>query len=137
MQAITEEALLGLAKQARLTTSSNALCLPIHFARAPRALTRFMTTVARVNTPTDWQAVTHIDGSARVQTVSRTDTLSALLDAYAEETGSSVLVNTSMNGAGDPIATTAASVLSFFLRHRVDALAVDDLLIERPHREAP
>ena len=111
--------------------------LPLHFAHAPRALTRFMTTVTQVNTPTDWQAVTHIDGSARVQTVSSTDTLSDLLDAYAEETGSSVLVNTSMNGAGDPIATTAASVLSFFLRHRVDALAVDDLLVERPKREAP
>jgi predicted NodU family carbamoyl transferase len=60
-----------------------------------------------------------------------------LLDALAEESDHAVLVNTSMNGAGDPIASTAASVLSFFLRHRVDALAVDDLLIERPHREAP
>lgn len=109
----------------------------LHFAPAPRALTRFMTTVTEVLEPSAWPAVTHVDGTARVQTVSTTDTLRPLLDALAEESDHAVLVNTSMNGAGDPIASTAASVLSFFLRHRVDALAVDDLLIERAHREAP
>ncbi|MFY0535616.1 carbamoyltransferase C-terminal domain-containing protein [Nannocystis pusilla] len=42
-----------------------------------------------------------------------------------------VVLNTSLNGAGEPIVAGAEDALAFWLRHGVDALVVEDLLIER------
>jgi carbamoyltransferase len=50
-------------------------------------------------------AITHVDGTARIQTVEpeHTPFLHALLAAFAERTGCPVLINTSLNGKGDPL----------------------------------
>jgi carbamoyltransferase len=62
--------------------------------------------------------VTHVDGTARVQTVSKefNPTVWKLLDLMEEETGIPVLINTSLNIAGEPICETYAESLNAFKR---------------------
>ncbi|MDP3153787.1 MAG: carbamoyltransferase N-terminal domain-containing protein [Archangium sp.] len=104
---------------------------------APR-LAPFMTTVADVlpNARERLAAVTHVDGTARLQTVVRASHLGSLLARVAQDTGVPVLLNTSLNGQGEPIVATEADALAFFLAHPVDALLIDDVLIRRAKREA-
>ncbi|MFO0595072.1 MAG: carbamoyltransferase N-terminal domain-containing protein [Myxococcaceae bacterium] len=102
---------------------------------APR-LGPFMTTVAEVKgeARAKLEAVTHVDGTARLQTVREDSLVGALLARVARETSVPVLLNTSLNGQGEPIVATEADALAFFLSHPVDALVVDDVIIERPGR---
>ncbi len=69
-------------------------------------------------------AVTHVDGTARVQTVERTTAprLHSLLDRYGARTGIPVLLNTSFNLAGEPIVTRAVEGYSTFRRCGIDVL---------------
>jgi len=78
-------------------------------------------------------AVTHVDGSARVQTVDRDVNagLHGLLEAFERRTGCPVLVNTSFNVRGEPIVRTASEAVQAFLRMGLDALLVGDLLVLR------
>ena len=93
-----------------------------YFEGGPDLLTPFMTTVRRSRTAA--QAVTHIDGTSRVQTVTG-GPLKPLLDAVP------MLLNTSLNAAGDPMAAREADALGFFLSQPVDALLIEDLLVTR------
>lgn len=81
-------------------------------------------------------AVTHVDGSARVQTVSRDDhpDFHALARAFERETGCPVVLNTSLNLRGEPICCTAADACRTFLRSDMDALVVGSHLVPRPER---
>jgi carbamoyltransferase len=99
---------------------------------APR-LAPFMTTVAEVkpSARATLEAVTHVDGTARLQTVSGHALLEPLLHAVEAHTSVAVLLNTSLNGQGEPIVATEADALAFFLAHPVDALLVEDALITR------
>ncbi len=69
-------------------------------------------------------AVTHIDGTARLQTVSENDNalFYALIRAFYEKTGVPVLLNTSFNVAGEPIVETPADAVRCFLGTEIDAL---------------
>jgi carbamoyltransferase len=90
-------------------------------------LARFMSGVFPVRR--EWrsrlQAITHFDGSARVQVLERAmaPRLHALLEAYGQRTGIPVLLNTSFNLAGEPIVNRAVEGYSTFLRCRIDVLA--------------
>jgi carbamoyltransferase len=55
-----------------------------------------------------------------------------VLTALAAGGADPVVLNTSLNGAGDPIVASGEDALAFFLRHAVDALILEDLVIERP-----
>ena len=70
------------------------------------------------------QAITHIDGTARVQVLEQTmaPRLHALLEAYGRRTGVPVLLNTSFNLAGEPIVNRAVEGYSTFLRCKIDVL---------------
>jgi carbamoyltransferase len=57
--------------------------------------------------------------------------LAPILAAVERETGIPVVLNTSLNGAGEPIVAGPVEALAFFLQHSVDALVVGDALIER------
>jgi carbamoyltransferase len=57
--------------------------------------------------------------------------LHAVLDQLHAQTGVPVVLNTSLNGPGEPIVGSAEDALAFFLRHKVDALIVEDVLVER------
>ena len=84
-------------------------------------------------------AVTHVDGSARVQTVDAGDhpRFHALLRRFERVGPSPVLLNTSFNLRGEPIVCTPADAVASFLASGMDALVLGDLLIARPADRAP
>jgi carbamoyltransferase len=89
-------------------------------------LARFMSGVFNVRR--EWsarlEAVTHVDGTARVQSLERTmaPRLYSLLEAYERRSGIPVLLNTSLNLAGEPIVNREVEGLSTFLRSGIDVL---------------
>ena len=81
----------------------------------------------------DIPAVTHIDYSARVQTVAR-ETNPDYYDLIAEFerlTGCAVLVNTSFNVRGEPIVCTPADAYRCFMRTQIDYLVLGPFLLEK------
>jgi hydroxymethyl cephem carbamoyltransferase len=72
------------------------------------------------------QAVTHVDGSARVQTVSRTDNepLYQLLSAFKRQTGYGVLCNTSLNLKGRGFINRASDLLPFVIYSGIDGAVI-------------
>jgi carbamoyltransferase len=79
-------------------------------------------------------AVTHVDGTARVQTVPRGGGLfRRLLERYHRLTGLPVLVNTSFNVMGEPIVETPAEAVSCLLRTGMDALCLGSFWVGRRH----
>jgi carbamoyltransferase len=83
-------------------------------------------------------AVTHVDGSARAQTVAERDVprLWALLRAFEGLTGLPVLLNTSFNVKGQPIVCTPAEALDTFLFAGLDALVLGDLVVTASANDA-
>ena len=77
-------------------------------------------------------AVTHVNHSARVQTVdhSRNPEFAALLETYFELTGCPVVLNTSFNARDEPIVCTPADALATFRRIGLDLLVLEDCLVE-------
>ena len=87
-------------------------------------------------------AVTHVDGSARVQTVDRdrNPEFHALLRQFEAVTGCPVLINTSFNVRGEPVVATAEDAYRCFINSRIDVLAVGPCFLERdrqPHASLP
>jgi carbamoyltransferase len=97
----------------------------------------FMTETCRVASPLDLPAVTHVDGSARPQTVDRETCprFARLLEAYERRTGCPVLLNTSLNVRGEPIVCSPVDALFTLADAGLDALVIEDFLLDR--RELP
>ena len=78
-------------------------------------------------------AVTHVDGSGRLQTVNEEDNgrYYRLIRAFAARTGVPMVLNTSFN-ENEPIVCTPEQALDCFLRTRMDVLVLGDHLIRRP-----
>ena len=78
-------------------------------------------------------AVTHVDGSARVQTVTeaRNGVFYRLLKAFEAKTGCPVVVNTSFNVRGEPIVHSPADALRVFRRTHMDALALGPFVVTK------
>jgi carbamoyltransferase len=76
-------------------------------------------------------AVTHVDGSARVQTVQREDNprFWALLNAFGKAVGLPILLNTSFNVRGQPIVCTPDEAVDTFLSARLHALAIGNYVV--------
>jgi carbamoyltransferase len=76
-------------------------------------------------------AITHVDGTARVQTVSRAQNplYYALIEEFGKRTGVPVLVNTSFNVAGEPIVCTPEEAFNSFAHTDMDYLVLGDALI--------
>jgi carbamoyltransferase len=98
-------------------------------------LGRFMSGVFPVRR--EWRerlaAVTHVDGTARVQTVERAmaPRFHALLEAYGARTGVPVLLNTSLNLADEPIVNQAVEGYSTFRRSGIDVLVAGNALVRK------
>ena len=95
--------------------------------------------IERLNMPrSEIPAVTHIDYSARIQTVTREDNRAAygLLKAFERRTGCGVLVNTSFNVRGEPIVMTPEQAWACFMRTEMDLLAIGNILVERSKQPA-
>jgi carbamoyltransferase len=97
--------------------------------------------LALVNQPrSDIPAVTHIDYSARIQTVHSDDKpdYHAIIKAFEELTGCGVIVNTSFNVRGEPIVCTPQDAYRCFMRTEMDLLVLEDCLLwkhEQPQTE--
>jgi carbamoyltransferase len=78
-------------------------------------------------------AVVHVDGTARIQTVSprREPLVAAMLGAFERRTGVPVVVNTSLNTAGRPMVDDPRDALECFGSAPVDALALGPFLVRR------
>ena len=78
-------------------------------------------------------AITHIDGTARVQTVEREQApkFYALLQKYGKRSGIPILLNTSFNLAGEPIVTRAVEGYSTFRRCGIDVLIAGTTIVSK------
>ncbi len=98
-------------------------------------MTPFMTATAQVadGRAADLGAVVHIDGSARVQTVTAAGSpdFCVLLDEIDARLGAPIALNTSLNGNGEPIVASEADAVGFFMSHPVDAMLLEDILFIR------
>jgi carbamoyltransferase len=85
----------------------------------------------------DLPAITHVDDSARIQTVHRETNpeFHALLEAFKARAGVGVLVNTSFNVRGEPIVCTPDDAYRCFMRTEMDFLAIGPFVLDK--REQP
>jgi carbamoyltransferase len=89
--------------------------------------------VSPVKRPDLIPAVTHVDGTSRPQTLSRTTNPSyyRLIELFAEATGVPALLNTSFNLKGEPIVSTPAEAFSTFFRSGMDWLVLGCYLVTK------
>ncbi|HXJ81183.1 MAG TPA: carbamoyltransferase C-terminal domain-containing protein [Candidatus Methylomirabilis sp.] len=82
-------------------------------------------------------AVTHVDYSARIQTVheSTNPRYHALLTRFKELTGCPVIVNTSFNVRGEPIVCTPEDAVRCFMGTEIDALAIGNCYLSREDQD--
>lgn len=93
----------------------------------------FMLETCQVTSPIDLPAITHVDGSARIQTVDA-DTnprFAALIREFQRRTGCPILLNTSFNGRGEPIVCTPLDAIGCFVRCNLDVLVIEEFALER------
>jgi carbamoyltransferase len=78
-------------------------------------------------------AITHVDYSARIQTVRREDhpAYYDLIAAFGRLTGSPVVVNTSFNVRGEPIVCTPEQAYTCFMRTEMDCLVMEDYVVTK------
>jgi carbamoyltransferase len=83
-------------------------------------------------------AITHVDGTARWQTVAKeaNPELWALLAAFEALTGEGVLINTSMNVRGEPIVCTPEEACACFANTRMDVLVLENIVIFKREQRA-
>jgi len=78
-------------------------------------------------------AITHVDGTGRLQTVFRDQSprYYSLIDRFGQATGTPVILNTSFNLKGEPIVTTPANAFNTFSKSEMDALVLDNFIVEK------
>jgi carbamoyltransferase len=81
----------------------------------------------------DMPAITHVDYSARIQTVSRETNADYydLIKAFEDRTGCAVIVNTSFNVRGEPIVCTPADAYRCFMRTHIDHLVLWPFILDK------
>jgi len=93
----------------------------------------FMLETCQVSSALDLPAITHVDRSARVQTVDRpaNPMFFDLLLAFNRVTGCPILLNTSFNIKGEPIVCSPEDALKCFIGTDIDCLVIGDFIIDR------
>ena len=93
----------------------------------------FMLETCDVISEIDLPSITHIDGSARIQTVNHESNprFAKLLEEFYRRTGCPIILNTSFNMRGEPIVCTPADAVRCFNRCQIDMLVVEDFVLER------
>ena len=90
--------------------------------------------IARLNAPrSDLPAVTHVDYSARLQTVNQADNplYHELISEFSKLTGCGVIVNTSFNVRGEPIVCRPEEAYTCFMRTQMDYLVLGSFLLDK------
>jgi carbamoyltransferase len=92
-----------------------------------------VTTSVKEEWRTKIPAVTHIDNSARHQSVTKENNIKfyKLIDSFNKRTGVPILLNTSFNGPKEPIVETPEDAISTFLEIGLDFLIIDNFLISK------
>lgn len=93
----------------------------------------FMLETCQVTSPIDLPSITHVDGSARIQTVDE-DTnprFARLLAEFHRQTGCPILLNTSFNVRGEPIVGTPLDAIRCFAKSRIDLVVLEDFVLDR------
>ena len=102
--------------------------------RAMTVAERALWGIDKLNVPrSEIPAVTHVDYSARIQTV-RQDTAPfywAVIEAFHRKTGCPVVVNTSFNVRGEPIVCTPEDAYRCFMRTEMDYLVLENCLLAK------
>jgi carbamoyltransferase len=94
--------------------------------------------IEKLNVPrSDIPAVTHVDYSARVQTVHKetNPAFHALIEAFKARTGCSVLVNTSFNVRGEPIVCTPEDAFRCFMGSEIEVLVVGNCFLRKEDQD--
>jgi len=93
----------------------------------------FMLETCQVRSGLDLPAITHVDRSARVQTVSEAQNprFARLLEAFGRRTGCPILLNTSFNMKDEPIVCSPVDALLCMVRAQLDVLVMEDFLVDR------
>jgi carbamoyltransferase len=93
----------------------------------------FMLETCQVISSIPLPAVTHVDGSARIQTVTHKTNwrFADLIEHFYRRTGCPILLNTSFNLRGEPIVSTTMDAISCFGRSQMETLVLDDFVVER------
>jgi carbamoyltransferase len=104
-----------------------------YFELEPGEESPYMLLVAPVRAGVALPAVTHRDGTARVQTVSaeRAPGLNDVLEAFDRRTGCPVLVNTSFNVRGEPLVCSPRDAYATFMRTDIDFLAMPPFFLDK------
>ncbi len=78
-------------------------------------------------------AITHVDGTGRLQTVFRDQSprYYRLIERFGQATGVPVVLNTSFNLKGEPIVNTPANAFSTFCKSEMDTLVLENFLVEK------
>ncbi len=93
----------------------------------------FMTETCEVRSPIHLPAITHVDGSARLQTVSPSThhRFARLLEQFEARTGCPILVNTSFNVRGEPIVCSPEDAIRCMGNSQIDVLVLEDFIIDK------
>ncbi|RPJ40593.1 MAG: hypothetical protein EHM19_13450, partial [Candidatus Latescibacterota bacterium] len=94
--------------------------------------------IAKLNVPRSGiPAVTHVDYSARIQTVARETNprYHQLIDAFRRKTGCGVVINTSFNVRGEPIVCTPEDAFTCFMRTEMDYLVLGSFLLDKKEQK--
>lgn len=101
----------------------------------PSLETRFMTVAAQANARglAEIPAVIHVDGSTRPQAINTTShpAYASMITSFGERSGVPVVMNTSLNVKGEPIACTPMDALRCFYSSGIDAIALEDLWLSK------
>ena len=90
--------------------------------------------IEKLNVPrSEIPAVTHVDYSARVQTVHEETNprFYRLIDCFEQKTGCPVLINTSFNVRGEPIVCSPEDAYRCFMRTEMDYLVMENVLLDK------
>ncbi|MBZ0263749.1 hypothetical protein K8I28_03700, partial [bacterium] len=88
--------------------------------------------IKMLNVPrSDIPSITHVDYSARIQTVDKLDNPNyhKLISKFKERTGYGIVVNTSFNVRGEPIVCTPQDAYLCFMRTEMDVLVLEDIIL--------
>lgn len=93
----------------------------------------FMLETCQVTSPIALPAVTHVDGSARIQTVTAATNkrFAQLIEHFSQRTGCPILLNTSFNLRGEPIVCSIMDALFCFARSKMETLVLDEFVVDR------
>ena len=104
-----------------------------YFESAPCSPFMSFVTRAREEQASRIPAVVHVDGTTRIQTVSEKDGMQywRLLDKFERKTGLPLVLNTSLNVAGKPIANAPKDAVDFLLSRQIDYLVIGDFCVKK------